>query len=221
MKLSAKHILLAFLPVVLLASAIFALKVFQYKPLYPESSKIQKQQPQVKSLPVFNNDPILGKRSAPKTIVTFEDLSCPACKDQYKIFTKLINKYPQKVKVVWKNLTVKKIPISSKTAHRYSFCLKQQGKFNQYINLAFTNHNNLTEEIVSNIAKKINADQKRLKQCLDSDKPDNYLKKNKQLAKLMNVQSVPSVFINGKEKQEPKTLSGWESLLNLNNNAEK
>jgi protein-disulfide isomerase len=215
MNLSTKQILLIFFPVVITLGVIFALEFYQYEPLYPNKSQIKQQKPEVNQLPVFQNDFILGNKSAPKTIITFEDLGCSACKNQYEIFQKLIKKYPNKIKVVWKPLTVKKIPVSSKDAHHYAFCLSKQEKFSKFAELAFANSNNLTQSVLESISKKINSNQSQLDSCLKSKQPETYLEKNKQLAKLMNVQSVPAIFINGKEEQEPKTLNGWESLLNL------
>jgi len=38
----------------------------------------------------------------------------------------------------------------------------------------------------------------------------------KKLAKLLNIQSVPAVFFEGKQIKAPQSVAGWETKLNLN-----
>lgn len=217
-KTPTKNLLIVFIPAVLIAIAAFTIRVIQYEPLYPDQEKVQKQQEKRQKLdqiPIFPNDPILGKRSASKTVIAFEDLTCAKCKQQSEILNNLIEKHPEKVKVVWKSLPVKRVPYSSKRAHEYAYCMQQQNKFEEFSKFAFANSNNLTDTILEQISQKIKISQEKLNKCLASKKPNQYLQKNKQLALLLNVKSVPTFFIEDKQIKAPEVLSGWESLLEI------
>ena len=215
MKLNWKQISIVFLPAILIVGITLTIRILQYKPLYPETNTEQKQQ-DIEQVPVFPNDAILGSQNAAKTIVAFEDLSCGACKKQHEVFKDLIEKHPNKVKVVWKGLPIKNIPISSEEAHRYAFCMNKQDKFQEFADYAFTNSNNLVPEILQGITNEIDINQSRLKKCLNSNQPDEYIQKTKELAKVLNIQAVPSVFVNGEEVRKPSSVTGWKNVLNIN-----
>ena len=212
-----KNLLIVFIPAALIAIAAFTVRAMQYEPLYPSQEEIQEQQKneQLDQIPILPNDPILGKRSAAKTIIAFEDLSCGKCKEQSELLNKLIEKHPNQVKVVWKSLPVKRVPFSSREAHEYAYCIHQQSKFKKFSEFAFANSNNLNSSILEQIAQKMKLNQEQLDSCLNSNKPSQYLQKNKQLATLLNVKSVPTFFIKNEQIKTPEVLSGWESLLEL------
>lgn len=212
MKISTKQLVIIFIPIILLITAFFYVRYLQYTPLFPEQNKNQ----EISELPVFPNDPILGSKTGSNTIVAFEDLNCPACKEQQKIFNKLIEKHPNKIKIVWKGLPIKNFPFPSQKAHEYAFCMHRQNKFEKFIELAYANTGNLKTAVLEQISKQMQVDQNKLRTCLNSDKPSNYIKKTKKLAKLLNIQSVPAVFLNGKEIKPSQTVSGWENKLKLN-----
>ncbi len=58
--------------------------------------------------------------------------------------------------------------------------------------------------------------QRTLNTCLSSDAPDTYLAQNEMIARSVNIQAVPAVFIDERQIRPPSTLSGWEQLLDLN-----
>lgn len=214
MNIPTKYLLLIFIPIILVTGSFFYINYLQYKPLYPETEKNKKEK-QTSEIPILAGDVILGKKTAPKTIVAFEDLGCNACKEQHELLNKLIEKHSNKVKVVWKGLPIKKFPHSSDLAHKYAFCVNKQGKFEKFTELAFANSNNLSESVIKSIVNKMKINQNRLKNCLNSDQPDNYIQKTKKLAKFLNIQAVPATFVNGQQIDEPGTISGWETKLKL------
>lgn len=213
MNISTKQLLLIFTPIILITGGFIYFNYLQYKPLYP---KPQQQKNQISEIPIFSGDVIFGQQSAPKTIVVFEDLSCNACKKQQKLLEELIKKHPKEVKVVWKGLPIKKFPFSSEKAHKYAFCTSKQNKFKQFMDLAFANSDNLRTAILEQIVKKMEINQNALKTCLENQNTQKYIERTKKLAKLLNIQSVPAVFFEGKQIKVPQSVAGWETKLNLN-----
>lgn len=212
-----RHIFLLFTPVLLLTAVIFFVRFVQYRPLYP---KAEDYQPPATAeadfkIPIYEHDPIIGDKKAPKTVIVFADFACGHCAEQFTLFAELLDAYPQKIKIIWKGLPVVKFPLSSILAHHYGFCLREQGKFADFYPLAFNNYADLSQPVLDLLVAEIKADDKKLKQCLSSSRPADYVMLNENLARFLNIQAVPTVFINNKQVEPPALLEGWTALLGL------
>lgn len=208
--------LLIFVPAILIAAFVLFIRVIQYEPLYPSEKDIAALRDTSDiQIPVFPEDPILGSRKAGKTLVVFEDFACPGCAVQMTQLRSLIEAHPKRLKVVWKPLSVIRVPQSSYEAHRYGFCAQKQKKFEEFAARVFDNQNNLTAATLRELAQLEELHMGKLDTCLDSTEPDTYLQNNEVIARALGIQSVPAVFIDNQEVEAPHRLSGWESLLGL------
>ncbi|MEK7084106.1 MAG: thioredoxin domain-containing protein, partial [Patescibacteria group bacterium] len=126
--LKTRHIIFIFLPAILIAGFALFIQIVQYRSANeaenPETASIQ--------IPVFPDDPILGDKKAGITVIAFEDFGCPGCKDQSDIFNELLDKYPGKIKIIWKGLPVTRFPFSTRRTNEYAFCANRQGKFSAF-----------------------------------------------------------------------------------------
>jgi len=210
-----KNVLLIFFPAILIASLALFIRVIQYEPLYPDVNEYEKIGENNFTIPIYPEDPIVGNRKAPISIIAFEDFACQGCKVQFSLLEKLVNKHPTKLKIFWKGLPVSKFPHSSEDAHKYAFCVNEQGKFIEFYKLAFTNSDNLSKEILDIIVNQTDIKKDRLSTCLKSTRPNDHIYITEQLGMALNIQSVPTIFINNKQIESPSTISGWETLLGL------
>ena len=120
-----------------------------------------------------------------------------------------------KVKIIWKGLPVSQFPYPSKLVHTYAYCANKQGKFEGFKNYAFTNFANLSEASLEHIAEEIELDNKKLTECLEASETELYIENTKQIAQILNIQAVPTFFINNRQINQPSTQDGWKTLLNL------
>lgn len=212
--LNNKKLFGLFLPAILILLLMLGIRFEQYR---AGKEKPETAEPLVAGfeIPVSPSDPILGEKSAPKTIIAFEDLGCPQCKAQATLFDALEEKHPGKVKVIWKTLTVTRFPFNTKTAHRYGFCAHTQGKFDEFKRVAFANSSNLSDQVVQTIAEQVELDQNKLGRCLEGTAPDAYLATTEQLARSLDIQAVPALFVENRQVVAPPTVEGWETLLGL------
>jgi protein-disulfide isomerase len=213
-----KHLYLAFIPAILLVSIAFLVRIYQYEPLNHiiDLSGSDKTNLEDSSfIPVFLDDPILGDKKAPITIIAFEDFSCNACKTQSMLLTELLNTYPKKIKVIWKGLPSTGFQNSTELAHEYAYCASKQNKFDEFNQYAFTNSKNLDEKTLDIIIEQIEANSKKIKNCLKTEEPKSYLTRSKQVALAVNVQSLPTLFVNDEQIQSPHTIEEWISILKL------
>lgn len=216
--LKTKKIILVFIPAIFLLGIIFTIQLIKYEPLYPKNNNDEGQNSEEGLIPLFPDDPIIGNKKAPITIIGFEDFGCPACKINLEVIDELIKKYPKNIKFVWKGLAVNRFPYSSEKAQSYAYCANQQGFFAEFKKFAFANNENLSEGILKTIVSQIDGlDKNKFNECLESDTLDTYFKNTELLAKVLNIQSVPTIFVNNKQIEPPGILEGWETFLKLNN----
>lgn len=213
--MKTKHLLMIFVPALILAGVALFVRIVQYEPLFPDLDE-ETGAPQVVTVPIYPDDPIIGNKKSPTTIIVFEDFGCPACRDQTALLDELISKYPKRVKVVWKGLPVTQFPYSTEMAEKYGYCANRQEKFEPFKTFAFENIGALSEEVLNEIVAQIGVKDKAFKECVAGTDSTQYIERVKQIAKFLNIQSVPTVFVNGKQIEPPFNVEGWENLLTLN-----
>ncbi|MBD3311622.1 MAG: thioredoxin domain-containing protein [Candidatus Magasanikbacteria bacterium] len=210
---STKKLLIIFIPAIFVSAFALFIRVMQYSSITNSSGQDEIQSQSL--LPIHPEDPIIGHKKSPITIIVFGDFACEACRVQDNILEKLIKKYPEKIKVIWKGLPVARFPYKSEPAHRYAYCANKQEKFDQFAKLAFTNSDNLSPTAIGRIVQEIKINQEEMLNCLNNDEVDQYIVFNKQLATSLGIQAVPAIFINDKQIKTPNSLDEWESILQL------
>ncbi|MBI5728389.1 MAG: thioredoxin domain-containing protein [Candidatus Magasanikbacteria bacterium] len=212
-----RHLLLIFLPAILIAGIALAVRVTQFQSLYPKDTPEEDSDTSQNGvpIPILPSDPIIGERGAPITIITFEDFGCPACRDQINLLDTLRGRYPKKIKIIWKGLAVTRIPYPSRLAHEYAFCANRQGKFAPFAAKAFDSIANLSPGSLESIATAIPLNEAALAPCLAGDDVKNAMKQTEQIAELFHIQSVPTIFVNNKQVEPPRGVEGWVTLLGL------
>lgn len=168
-------------------------------------------------IPISSNDPILGSPAAPITVIGFEDFLCESCRTQNLLINQLLERYPAQVKFIWKDLPITTIPVSSEIAHIYGYCMHEQGLFEPYkttvFNQIFTT--TLTSSELDPISTELGADMDALEACRNSQAPRTHIEKNTLLAQALQIQRVPTFFINGQQIQTPTSLNEWIGILGL------
>lgn len=168
-------------------------------------------------IPISSNDPILGSPTAPITVIGFEDFLCESCRTQNSLINQLLERYPAQVKFIWKDLPITTIPVSSEIAHIYGYCMHEQDLFEPYktavFNQIFTT--TLTSSELDPISNELGADMTALAACRNSNTPRSHIEKNKLLAQALQIQRVPTFFINGQQIQTPTSLNEWIETIGI------
>ncbi len=212
--MSNKKLLLAFIPILLLAGMALFIRIVQYEPLIPKVNETQEQQI-AEQVPIFAEDPITGDKKARVTLIAFEDFGCTNCKQQSDLLTTVLEQHPQSVKIVWKILPITRYPVDSTLSAKYAFCAHAQNKFAEFKEYAFQNGTNLSESVLESIVQEITLDETKLSSCLASPLPQAHIDATKALASQLNIQALPTMFINNKQILPPTTVDGWKKLLEI------
>ncbi|MBT4153239.1 MAG: thioredoxin domain-containing protein [Candidatus Magasanikbacteria bacterium] len=211
-----KKTLLIFLPAIAIIAIAIFIRVVQFQNGSNDRADINTQQGAL-TIPILADDPIIGNKKAPITIIAFEDLGCSHCAEVDQTFSELTAAYPKQVKIIWKSLTVTRFPHDTRPAHTLSFCANRQRKFEEFKSLAFANYQQLTPFVLEQIINDADLNTPKLERCAGTEEPELYLKKNEAIARSLGIQAVPAIFVDGQQVQSLSTVQEWEQFLGLLN----
>ncbi len=157
------------------------------------------QQPTRLSNVETDDDPVLGEKDAPVTIVSFEDFQCPYCKRAYDDAIQQIKKGyidTGKVKYVFRDFPLSFHPNAAPAAEAAE-CADEQGKFWEYHDALYANQNKLGKEMYTKIAQELKMDITKFSQCIDSGKYKQEVQKDFEYGQSIGVSGTPTFFVNG------------------------
>jgi protein-disulfide isomerase/copper chaperone CopZ len=151
----------------------------------------------IQTFTITSNDHIRGNINAPVTLVEFSDFECPFCERHAPTMEKILQDYPQKVRLVYKHFPLGFHPNAQKAAEA-SECASEQGKFWEYHDELFTNLNNgFSTEKFKQFAKDLGLNTSTFNSCLDSGKYTQKVQNDYQEGLTKGVNGTPATFING------------------------
>lgn len=133
------------------------------------------------------------------------------CKRLGSLLDQVVEKYPQKVKIAFKNFPVRSHKYAE-TAARAALAAGKQGKFWPFHDKLFENYNRLTDDKVREIARELELEMAQFDK--DWKDPDIAAAVQSDLTEgnRIGVRSVPTVFINGKQVKR-RTLDGMSEMI--------
>ena len=120
-----------------------------------------------------DNDPVLGDKNAPLTIVEFSDFQCPFCaRFSSDAFVQIKKQYIDtgKVKFVYRDFPLSSIHPMAQKAAEASECANEQSKFWEYHDKIFLNQASLSLDSLKQWATDLKLDTNKFNNCLDSGK---------------------------------------------------
>lgn len=173
----------------------------------PASAAPQAQPPQqpTSAKVSLDDDPVLGNKNAKVTLIEFSDYECPFCKRHFsEVYPSLKKDYIDtgKVKMVFRDYPLPfHDPMATFEANAAN-CAKEQGGDSAYFKFhdaIFTktksNGNGLTKDEVYQFASDLGLNQTDLRNCADSLKYAEEVKKDSTDGSAAGVSGTPSFFI--------------------------
>ena len=157
------------------------------------------QQPPARQNINSGNDPVLGNKDAPITIVSFEDYQCPFCGRAFQqTFPSIKKDYIDtgKVKYVFRDYPLPFHP-NAEPAAEAANCANEQEKFWEYHDGLYKNQENLGTEFYMKLAGDLKLDTAKFKQCIDSQKYKQKIQDDFNYGSQVGVSGTPTFFING------------------------
>jgi protein-disulfide isomerase len=150
------------------------------------------------------DNPSLGRRDAPVTIVEFSDYQCPFCR-QFVTATlpALKSAYVDagKVRYVFRDFPLDQIHPHARKASEAARCAGDQGKYWEMHDLLFQNQQALAPEQLSGYAGRLGLEAAAFRACLDSGKHASAIQQNFGDGAAAGVRGTPS-FVIGRTRPD-------------------
>ncbi|MGA8915339.1 MAG: thioredoxin domain-containing protein [Nitrososphaeraceae archaeon] len=168
--------------------------------------------------PVVQNASALGSNTANITIVEFGDYKCQYCARFHReTKSQLIDNFVDtgQVKFMFKDFVVNDRPLDKQStlASRASYCAADQGKYWQYHDEVYDNSKGedvgwVTKEILNRFALNVQVpDLMKFSECVDSQKYNDVVAQNNELARSLGVSATPT-FLIIKQGRQPEGIEG-------------
>ena len=147
------------------------------------------------------NSPIFGNTKDPKlTIVEFTEFQCPYCSRIAPVMKELNEKYPDKIKFVYKHFPLS-FHNNAKAAAAASIAAQNQGKFWEFRYALAPHSRELSDSTYIAIATEIGLDVEKFKKEMVLDSAmEARIDADFQLGVKVGVQGTPNFYINGKRQ---------------------
>jgi protein-disulfide isomerase len=145
-----------------------------------------------------NDDPSVGARSAPVTLVEFSDFQCPFCRQVAPTLKRVREVYGDNVRVVWKDFPLTQIHPQAFKAGEAAHCAGDQNKFWEYHDTLFANQDALQVADLKQYAADLGLDAPVFAACLDESKYGGRVRDGVTQGSRLGVNSTPTVYINGR-----------------------
>ncbi len=138
-----------------------------------------------------------GPKNAPVTIVEFSDFQCPFCAKAQAVLERVLETYPNEVKLVYRHFPSEHNP-QSKLAAEAVECAAQQGRFWEYHDQVFANASQLSPARLQALAEALRLDVQAFATCLDAGKARARVVQDLADAREAGVTATPTFFIDGR-----------------------
>jgi protein-disulfide isomerase len=153
-----------------------------------------------------------GAETAPITILEFSDFECPFCARMPPVLNELLQKYPDKVRIVFKHIPLAIHP-RSPLAHEAALAAGDQGKFWEMHDRLFANQQHLDAADLDRYATELKLDVARFHKALETHEFRAFVTRDSTEAAALGVTATPTFFINGRRLLGAQTLPTFERTI--------
>jgi protein-disulfide isomerase len=142
--------------------------------------------------------PVRGPAGAPVTLVEFSDFQCPYCSIAVGKLDAVLEAYPGKVKLIFKQFPLD-THSQAALAAAAAIAAHQQGKFWPMHDALFAHRTQLSRTTILGLAHTAGLDMKRFETDLDSAETKKTVARDLEDGDRAGVEGTPSVYINGRK----------------------
>ena len=124
----------------------------------------------------------------------------------------MLEKYPQKVKMVFKNFPIRNHKLAQPAA-KAALAAGKQGKFWEYHDKVFTNYNKLSESLLKQFAQELELDMNRFRKERGSKELASLINRDLREANRIGVRGTPTIFVNGKRLGQ-RSIAAFSAAIN-------
>lgn len=157
--------------------------------------------------------PIRGAADAPVTVVEFSDFECPFCKQTHPTLKQLLERYPGKVRLAYRDFPLDSIHPQARRAAEAARCAQDQGKFWEYHDLLFTQSPQLAPEDLRRYAGQVGLDVTKFDSCLATGVHKAAVQRDLDEGNRLGITGTPAFFVNGRTLTGAQPLEAFTRLI--------
>ena len=138
-----------------------------------------------------------GPEDAPVVIVEFSDFECPYCGRATATLAALMDRYPERIRFVYKDFPLPNHPNAFKAAEA-GHCAHEQGMFWELHDRLFAMQDALDVESLKTYADELGLDTGAFNACLDEGRHAQSVDRDMAAGRSYGATSTPTLFINGR-----------------------
>jgi len=127
------------------------------------------------------------------------------------VFEQVLEKYPQDVKLVFKNFPLRNHKFAEKAAIA-ALAAESQGKFWEFHDLLFKNYNKLSDQKIQEIAQAVGLNMEEYEKKKKDPAIERKVRRDFSEGRQAGVRGTPSIFVNGIRLRD-RSLKGFETAI--------
>ena len=156
--------------------------------------------------------PSKGPANAPITIVEFSDFECPYCVRAEPTVKAVMEKYPGKIRLVYRDFPLPMHPKAPKAAEA-AHCADDQGKYWDMHAKLFSAGAKLDLSDLKAHAREIGLDGAKFDRCLDSGEKAKVVDGHRKAGDEAGVSGTPAFFINGRPLSGAQPIEAFTAII--------
>lgn len=189
-------------------------------------------------IPLFEDEAFAGRAAATNTIVLFSDFQCPHCRHAHEVVAKVLEKYPEQVRAVYRlypqdpdcnpnprfhaggHPSACRAASTAEAARRLAgidaFLRMQQllyARQDQLPHVPFARQNAAQRSLFENWAAEIGLDRDAFRQTLEDPATGERIRACIAQADRLGISAMPVVYLNGRPLRNWSKLEVWDALL--------
>lgn len=157
---------------------------------------------------VTSSKPPKGNVNSSVVVTEYADLQCPACKAAHtRITGPLLDKYGKDIRFEFKHFPLRSIHRFAMDAAEMSECAADQGKFWEFVDIAYEKQEELSFDSLVEWAKELGLDATAAERCWKSHSKRDAVLADYKGGRELDVGGTPSFFVNGERVD-----SGFDTL---------
>ncbi|HWO41109.1 MAG TPA: thioredoxin domain-containing protein [Candidatus Eisenbacteria bacterium] len=157
--------------------------------------------------------PFRGAPDAPVTIVEFSEFQCPFCSRVQATLKQLLERYPDKVKLVYRDFPLDGLHPNARLAAEAARCAQDQGKFWEYHDALFSHFPQAAPEDLKEYAAQIGLDTVKFDSCLSGRIHKATVQRDIDEGMRLGVTGTPAFFVNGRPLSGAQPVNAFVKLI--------
>jgi protein-disulfide isomerase len=157
--------------------------------------------------------PFRGAAEAPVTLVEFSDFQCPFCKRAQQTLARLLERFPGKLRLVYRDFPVDTAHPEARRAAEAARCAHDQGKFWDYHDVLFAKAPRGAPEDLRRYAEQVGLDMEAFERCVSTGAHRTAVQRDVAEGRRLGIAGTPAFFLNGRPLSGAQPLEAFARVI--------